>query len=210
MTKHFINKLIIGFCLLTLATCGNKGTESIHKDKETASAPLRIQIYSYGIHINAKAEFLKKELEKSYPIVELAEEPLALPAEHYNKARNRYSGTGLLKDLEKHKNGNVVLGITDKVIFKANELSPTYGIFGISLVGKHVAIVSTTTPSGKKLTNDHQVKLMLHELGHAFGLKHCSDESCIMVDAKHGNKFSRTPSFCQTCKQHLKKNGWKL
>ena len=197
--------------------CGNKASEEKCQDAKTIQTstrkrqkPQAIQIYSYGKTVNSKAMFLKQELEKYYPSVELVDQPLTLPDIYYNKERNRYSGTGLLRDLSKLKKGTTVLGITDKVIFKANELSPTYGIFGVSPVGAHVALISTTIPSGKKQTDDHLVKLMLHELGHAYGLNHCSDEHCFMVDAEHGNKFSQTPSFCKDCKLYLNTRGWRL
>ena len=149
-------------------------------------------------------------LKETYPSVSIQKEPLVLPKEHYNRERKRYSGTGLLKDLSKLRKGNVVLGLTDKIIFKANELSPTYGIFGVSPVGAYVAVISSTRPSGKQHSNDHLVKLMMHELGHSFGLNHCSNQHCFMVDAEHGNKFSQTPSFCNDCKAFLNNKGWKI
>ena len=57
---------------------------------------------------------------------------------------------------------------------------------------------------------DEMQELMLHELGHAFGLSHCKDERCIMVDAEHGNKFAHTQSFCASCRNYLNKKGWTL
>ena len=215
MNKYYINIIMMGLCLFVLMSCGNKSSDTESKETVKVSAkanhrPQVIQIYSYGNAVNSKAAFLKQELEKSYPSVELIDQPLTLPNECYNKERNRYDGSGLLRDLGKLKKGTAVLGITDKVIFKANELSPTYGIFGVSPVGTHVALISTTMPSGRKQTDDHLVKLMLHELGHAYGLNHCSDEHCFMVDAEHGNKFAQTPSFCNNCKQFLNTKGWRL
>ena len=217
MSKYHFNILLMGLCLFALMACGNKASDEKRQDAKTIQTstrkrqkPQAIQIYSYGKTVNSKAMFLKQELEKYYPSVELVDQPLTLPDIYYNKERNRYSGTGLLRDLSKLKKGTTVLGITDKVIFKANELSPTYGIFGVSPVGAHVALISTTIPSGKEQTDDHLVKLMLHELGHAYGLNHCSDEHCFMVDAEHGNKFAQTPSFCKDCKQYLNTRGWRL
>ena len=97
-----------------------------------------------------------------------------------------------------------------EVIYDPNEKSPTFGIFGISPVGGHVAVISSTLPSRKKHSDEHLVKLMMHELGHSFELNHCKDEHCFMVDAEHGNKLSKTPSFCPQCKAFLNRKGWKL
>lgn len=217
MSKTFLYNIMVGVCLLAFVSCGQNTSEAAKEDAKTVEVTQarsqespRIQIYSFGKAINPKAALLQHELKKLYPSVELVAQPLVLPVEYYNKEQNKYSGTGLLKYLSKRKNGTAVLGVTDEVIFKANELSPTYGIFGVSPVGARVALISTTMPSRKKLSDDHLTKLMLHELGHAFGLKHCSDEHCFMVDAEHGNKFSQTPSFCKDCKQYLNKRGWTL
>ena len=192
----------------------NKGTReneaaTVKKQDQKDQVPV-IRIYCYGEAPSQKAEMLKKALTECYPRVELMQQRLELPKEHYLKERNRYRGTGLLKDLSKLKEDAVVLGITDKVIYQANEISPTFGVFGISFVGAKVALISLTQPSGKKHPDNHLVELMMHELGHAFGLNHCADEHCFMVDAEHGNKFSKTPSFCKECTIYLNGKGWRL
>lgn len=188
-------------------TMGHSG--AVTRRQQKVQLPC-IKIYSYGNVSEAKLELLTSELKKCYTRVELVNQHLDLPKEYYHQGRNRFSGTGLLKDLSRLRKNSVVLGVTDEVIYKANEISPTYGIFGVSPVGAHVALISLTQPSGGKHTDDHLVKLMLHELGHSFGLNHCADEHCFMVDAEHGNKFSQTPSFCKDCKQFLNEKGWKL
>lgn len=187
----------------------SKKTESKETVKQTAKVR-NISLFLYDDFSARKAQMLADALKEAYPSVSIQKESLVLPKEYYNKERNRYSGTGLLKDLTRLRKGNVVLGLTDEVIFKANELSPTYGIFSVSPVGAHVAVISSTRPSGKQHSNDHLVKLMMHELGHSFGLNHCNNQHCFMVDAEHGNKFSQTPSFCNECKAFLNNKGWKF
>ncbi len=215
MNKATYKSLIFLICALLLACQRgkdknpSKGTEPKETIKQRATA-YNITLYLYDDFPAQKARMLADALKEVYPSVSIQKESLALPKEYYNKERNRYSGTGLLKDLTILRNGNVVLGLTDEVIFKANELSPTYGIFGVSPVGAYVAVISSTRPSGKQHSNDHMVKLMMHELGHSFGLSHCSNQHCFMVDAEHGNKFSQTPSFCNECKAFLNNKGWNI
>ena len=187
---------------------GNSLNEQVSVEKKERLMP--IQIYRYNDFSITKAQFLKQELQRVYPSVELSDNPIKLPEKYYYAPRDRYSGRGLLKDLSQNKHGTVVLGLTNEVIYEPNEKSPTFGIFGIGSVGDHVAVISSTLPSRKKHSDEHLVKLMMHELGHSFGLNHCKDEHCFMVDAEHGNKFSKTPSFCPQCKAFLNRKGWKM
>lgn len=215
MNKAIYKSLILLVGAMLMACQGGKGNapskEAEPKETVKQTEKVRnISLYLYDDFPVQKAQMLTDAIKETYPSVSIQKEPLVLPKEHYNRERKRYSGTGLLKDLSKLRKGNVVLGLTDEIIFKANELSPTYGIFGVSPVGAYVAVISSTRPSGKQHSNDHLVKLMMHELGHSFGLNHCSNQHCFMVDAEHGNKFSQTPSFCNDCKAFLNNKGWKI
>lgn len=215
MNKAIYKSLILLVGAILMACQGGKGNapskEAEPKETVKQTGKVRnISLYLYDDFPVQKAQMLADALKEAYPSVSLQKESLVLPKEYYNKERNRYSGTGLLKDLSKLRKGNVVLGLTNEVIYKANELSPTYGIFGVSPVGAYVAVISSIRPSGKQHSNDHLVKLMMHELGHSFGLNHCSNQHCFMVDAEHGNKFSQTPSFCIKCKTFLNNKGWKI
>ncbi len=170
-----------------------------------------IHIYRYGTFPEAKAKQLKAVLEKVYSSVSLADEAIELPADCYYKPRDRYRGTGLLDDLRKLRHGGYALGLTNKIIYYENEISPTFGIFGISYMGDSVSVISSLRPRTlKPLTDDDLQELMLHELGHAFGLPHCKDEQCMMVDAEHGYKFAQTQSFCPSCRDYLNNKGWTL
>ena len=205
--------LILLACSLLVACYrgGDAPPEQSHATAKKAGkkkSVRRIKLYRYDDFSVAKAQSLAASLRAYYPAVEVKSAPIALPVEHYNKPRNRYSATGLLKDLLRYRKDDVALGLTDEVVFIANEMSPTYGIFGASPVGMYVAVISSTRPSGKPHSSDHLTKLMLHELGHAFGLQHCGNQHCFMVDAEHGNKFSQTPSFCGQCRKFLNANGW--
>ena len=204
--------LTICMSLLALSCVDDHKVDSrtMQVTEEKNEQLMSIRIYRYNDFSITKAQFLKQELQRVYPSVELSDNPIKLPEKYYYAPRDRYSGRGLLKNLSQNKHGTVVLGLTNEVIYEPNEKSPTFGIFGIGSVGDHVAVISSTLPSRKKHSDEHLVKLMMHELGHSFGLNHCKDEHCFMVDAEHGNKFSKTLSFCPQCKAFLNRKGWKI
>lgn len=175
------------------------------------SSPRCVTVYRYNDFPLATAEALCKELKKTFPEVRLSSTVLELPAEYYLKERNRYNGSGLLRDLKSRRNGDAVIGLTNRIIYHANEISPTYGIMGLSAIGTYTCVVSSRIPaSGKTHSIDNFVKLALHELGHAYGLPHCPDQHCYMVDAEHKMKFPRTTGFCTSCQSRLKATGWTL
>lgn len=203
--------------VLLVACCSDeyqkKSPKTVKKEVKnvvkTLPVPKTISIYRYGSFPEGKAKKLERQLKGYFPHVILKEQSLTLPAKHYNKERNRYRGTGLFEELSKHRNGDAVIGLTDYVIFKPNDISPTYGIMGVSPVGTYKCVVSSRIPiTGKEQTDENFVKLALHELGHAFGLNHCPDQHCYMVDAEHKMKFPQTTGFCKLCKSKLNAKGW--
>lgn len=205
--------------LFVLAACGSDGQGNqskapkkvVKKVVKELTVPGTISIYRCSDFPVSKAQRLEKKLKSYFPEVVLKEQVLSLPAKHYNKERNRYLGTGLFEELSKHRNKDAVIGLTNYIIFKPNEISQTYGIMGVSPVGTYKCVVSSKIPSsGKEQSDDNFVKLALHELGHAFGLNHCPDQHCYMVDAEHKMKFPQTTGFCESCKTKLNAKGWTI
>ena len=97
------------------------------------------------------------------------------------------------------------------ISFLANDKSPTFGIMGVSPLGAYKCVVSSKLPkTGAEHTEDNFRKLALHELGHAFGLNHCPNQHCYMVDAEHKMKFPQTTGFCELCSKTLNSKGWKI
>ena len=224
-TRKHISVIAAIILCAVMAACGGQQSRGQQKEQakqapaKTASQQAKsdsrpiatIYIYRYDDFPEAKAKRLRDQLQSVYPSVILVKTPIPLPQAYYYKPRDRYKGTGLLDDLMKFRNGGYALGLTRKIIYDKNEKSPTFGIFGISYIGDSVSVISSLRPRTlKPLTDDDLQELMLHELGHAFGLPHCKDERCMMVDAEHGYKFAQTESFCNDCKKYLNSKGWKL
>lgn len=186
--------------------------KSMEKGKETTmtnKTPKQISIYCMGGYPADSVQYLEVCLRKYFPNVRVMPNNINLPSQYFNKERNRYLASGLLDELAKHRNNDAVIGVTDYIIFKPNKKSDTFGIMGMSYTNTFKSIVSTKTPlNGKEQSKDNICKLALHELGHGFGLKHCPNETCYMVDAEGTMKIENAIGFCESCKHVLNSKGW--
>lgn len=186
--------------------------KSMEKGKETTmtnKTPKQISIYCMGGYPADSVQYLEVCLRKYFPNVRVMPNNINLPSQYFNKERNRYLASGLLDELAKHRNNDAVIGVTDYIIFKPNKKSDTFGIMGMSYTNTFKSIVSTKTPlNGKEQSKDNICKLALHELGHGFGLKHCPNETCYLVDAEGTMKIENAIGFCESCKHVLNSKGW--
>jgi archaemetzincin len=101
-----------------------------------------------------------------------------------------------------------ILGVTD-VDLAIPMLS---FLFGQAQFDGPVAIVSLCRlhqefyglPAQEKLLRERTVKETLHELGHTFGLVHCSDPNCAMSLATHIELVdSKSERYCARCGTQL-------
>lgn len=174
-----------------------------------AKAPM-VHVYTYGNFDRQKAARYVSEIQRYYANVSLESKNLVLPASAFYSPRQRYMAYTILRSQYKYcPKGDYIIGITDKDIcmdrmVKGKRIN--WGIMGLTdRVGGHSCIFSSY-----RVKKDGDMKyLMLHELGHAFGLKHCSHR-CLMQDAHGKNIFGYLRSFCPSCKTVLKSKGWNL
>ena len=119
MSKKCFSVLLMCLLCCSFFACTDKSSEG--KTMEHSGAVTRrqqkvqlpcIKIYSYGNVSEAKLELLASELKKCYTRVELVNQHLDLPKEYYHQRRNRYSGTGLLKDLSRLRKNSRRANIT--------------------------------------------------------------------------------------------------
>ena len=133
-------------------------------------------------------------------------QPFPEPAYAFDQQRNQYSSTLLLRELLGHVPPDAarLLGLTACDLF----IPMLNFIFGQAQVPGQAAVVSLARlrqefyglPPGKALLLSRTLKEVAHEMGHTFGLVHCSGKSCAMslstniqqVDAKEA-------AFCEGC-----------
>jgi archaemetzincin len=130
----------------------------------------------------------------------------ARPTDSFDQRRQQHSSTRILKWLLETKPAHArkVVGITDVDLF----IPILTFVYGEAQLGGTAAVVSTARlladngfRADPTLLLARLGKEVLHELGHTFGLLHCSSPTCVMarsvslvqVDAKE-------PTLCHDCR----------
>ena len=134
-----------------------------------------------------------------------------LPSSAFYKPRNRYRAEKILKYLNIIKNGKFdkIVGLTDKDISTTLHGHEDWGVFGLTeKVGGYSCVVSIYRL--KKNANDELLKtrfkkIIIHELGHAFGLKHCDWSRCVMTEYKGTMKTldEEQINLCPICRRKI-------
>jgi archaemetzincin len=131
---------------------------------------------------------------------------LAMPEAAYDTKRRQYQSIEIMKMLAQSapRDAVRVLGITD-VDLAIPVLS---FLFGQAQLNGPIALVSLCRlhqefyelPADLQLLRERTVKEVLHELGHTFGLTHCSQRECAMSLATHIEGVdAKSDRYCQHC-----------
>ena len=132
--------------------------------------------------------------------------PLAQPVYAYNETRLQYDAGIILKgfDSTAFHAYEKVIGVLDVDLFV-----PIFThVFGEARQGGKYALVSLYrlerdldgSPSPLSIQLERAAKVALHELGHLFDLRHCTDEKCLMHFSGGIEDLDRTPIyFCRYC-----------
>ena len=131
---------------------------------------------------------------------------LPVPEIAYDAKRKQYQSVEIMKMLAQSapRDAARVLGITD-VDLAIPMLS---FLFGQAQFDGPIAVVSLCRlhqefyglPPQEKLLRERTAKEVLHELGHTFGLVHCSDSTCAMSLATHIELVdAKAEQFCARC-----------
>jgi archaemetzincin len=159
-------------------------------------------------------ERIEENLRIAFPKAKctLISETLSVPSEAHDKVRGQHRSDIVLRRIrayaEKEKAFDRVLGIIELDIF-VPELN---FVFGEAECPGKAALISLfrLKPEfyGKKpnveLLVERATKEAVHELGHTFGLKHCSNPFCVMYFSNSIFETDRKQSlFCNKCQTKI-------
>lgn len=128
----------------------------------------------------------------------------------YNPGRRQYDGNGVLKMVAQNWSANTLKTIG---LVRVDLFIPilTY-IFGQAILNGNTGIASLYRLKNElygleqndNLQTERFRKVILHELGHTFGLIHCLYPICVMRSSTYVEDIDQKKiSFCQNCQDEL-------
>lgn len=134
-----------------------------------------------------------------------------LPKHLFDSTRNQYQSDHLLSWLQQTLQPSINTKLLALCSFDAYFGKYNF-CFGEAIIGGRVAAVyfERLLPRNGNIDNNDSrlrtlfqerlVKEAVHELGHTFGLRHCSLDSCIMYKSKTiSDTDSKNREFCEVC-----------
>ncbi len=153
-------------------------------------------------------DFLALALPETLPVsCRIRPYPIAWESA-YHPLRQQYHSTVLLAQLvREHRNPAAkVLGVTDVDLF----IPILTFVFGEAQLGGAAAVLSVHRldqrfyglPEDRRLFLERCEKEALHELGHTFGLVHCSTFDCVMHFSNSIEHVDlKSNAFCPSCRR---------
>jgi len=155
-------------------------------------------------------EWIESATAEWFPLPIRRLPPVSIPEAAYDAKRGQYQSVEFMKMLAQQapQDAARVLGITDVDL----EIPMLSFLFGQAQFDGPIAVVSLCRlhqefyglPAQEDLLRERTVKEVLHELGHTFGLVHCSDSKCAMSLATHiGLVDEKAERYCTRCGMQL-------
>ncbi|MBI5217611.1 MAG: Zn-dependent protease [Bacteroidia bacterium] len=217
MKQFFVNACIILLfisCINHTEPAGLVLNKTFTNKKETpvsGNHKIVISLAPLGEVDSDLLKLLQKETEQFYNASCFIMKKNDLPKSAFYKPRNRYKADSLLVFLSKIKpdSVNYIAGLTTKDISTTSGKYDDWGVFGLGQMPGACCVISTfrLKPTAKSQAHfeERMVKVVLHELGHNFGLDHCKTPGCMMEDAGGTVKTvdNEKKEMCKECREKL-------
>jgi len=177
------------------------------------NGPKVIYIRPLG-HVNtADINLVKAAVEKFYHCTCLVKSPASLTKDILADSKTRYEANRILSKYNTDDN-TLILTSQDIAVANPQRHSKEWGIFGLGYQPGTTCVISVFRLKRNVSTGVfHQrlIKVCLHEVGHNFGLPHCSsgDSRCFMQDARGTIKEvdGEQVFLCTKCRKRLCDDG---
>ncbi len=195
---------LIGFSFFSITACKEQTAVQQKKQEKPIVILQPLQFDDAKI-----LTYLKDSIEKFYPVEIVIADKKNFPENFYYKPRNRYRADSTIKWLKhvKPDSARSMVGITNEDVSVNKGAHKDYGVMGLGHRPGNSCVDSTfrlrKTATSQSHCRQRLFKVVVHEMGHNFGLHHCPEETCIMVDAEGQMKLDKEKDLCIDCKRKL-------
>jgi len=172
-----------------------------------------IQVLPYGKVNHEMVQMITRHIREMFGCDVDIHAPLPRPDYAYDATKVQYSSTLILRNLAAISNSKAgkFLAITEVDLF----IPMLTFVFGQAQLAGRLAIVSLARlrpefyglPADKDVMVRRIRKEVAHELGHTFGLVHCTDKSCLMsLSTEIMQVDLKSENFCKNCWILLEEN----
>ncbi len=127
-----------------------------------------------------------------------------LPNNTYNKTRMQYDANEILNYIRRTidtKGNKIIATICDDIYVEGTNF-----IFGLAEINGNYCILSLKRLRNEdlKIFKERIFKEMLHELGHCFGLRHCSNDCAMKFSNSIFEVDMKNKYLCEKCFRYIK------
>ena len=207
--------VIVPLCLfVTLIASGTPALASPPADgspeSQIAPAPL-VAIQPLGTLDATLVRAVASRIRETFLVNVVVLASLPLPESAFYRPRNRYRGERLLGWLDDHgtPQATKIIGLLASDISVTKGQFYDWGVMGVAGLNRRAGVVSEHRLARQSAPSDvvarRMTQVAVHELGHTFGLPHCSEAHCIMNDAEGSMAAvdASSGSFCARCRARL-------
>ena len=206
-----MRNILLIFSLLTGMACNQPSEKHINVSRHVCGMKVVLKPMEYTD--TAMLKKLCAVIDTFYHVECSYTKNSPLPLSAYYKARKRYRADILLDYLLGviPAGASYIIGLTDKDISATKGKYEDWGVFGLGFMPGKSCIISTFRLKGHLKSVRHfeerLIKVVLHELGHNFGLDHCPTPYCMMEDAGGTIQTvdNEKAALCTICQNKLKK-----
>ena len=186
---------------LVLSACNLQNDFSLKDNRFSSGKTYKINLQPFGQVDKILIKDLVKELNDSVNASINLIPAVPFPKNAYYSPRKRYIADSMIKYLQnKSVNGAYYIGLTNRDISTFKEVTINWGVMGLGYQPGNACMVSSFRIKGKNgKLQERFYKVVVHELGHNFGLSHCENAGCYMMDAEGKMKMDEEHFFCKKC-----------
>jgi archaemetzincin len=190
MLKYFQNQLLFLTATVIIFLSCIQHSGSSNKVTNNINNKFTVALLPYTGFDTILLNDIIKEVEVFYKCNAIILSVNNLPANAFYAPRQRYKADSLLlfQKLLAKDGIRLVAGFTAKDISTSNGEISDWGVFGLGYCPGKACVISTYRLQKSSITprqfEERLIKVVLHELGHNFGLPHCKfDNECLLSDA---------------------------